>query len=391
MVNRHPISPVAHRKYLRILSARPNVTLIHVSPEKTRHSRRFGLSVVESLRFDARPLESKRLTWQRGERGQFAPSRRSFQWLLDDALVKDWIDGYTSAETREKKLYQLEKVLHANHITSPSELLKLGDREIKTLIRRVVNWYLQQGKSVWAKQVAITMKGFLEAHDRELEFKRSEKIRTPPRKKVAIEHVPTKTEAFQLAENAGSLRNKAIILCLFQSGVRVSCLCNWTYGLVADQLALNAASPVKIRVTPNMDTKLSLYGLTYYITGLQTDAARAIADYVDTRKKNGWNPRPSDPLFVVDNPMAGQQKIRREAVWRIVKSSAKRAGISPETVWVHCLRKSFRKVLNATPQIDEDTKEALMGHKLPGSRGSYFDYHDEDEVMAKYMRADFSR
>ena len=259
------------------------------------------------------------------------------------------------------------------------------------MVRRVTNWYLQQGTGVWAKQIAITMKGFLESQDRRLEFKRSERIRTPPRKKVAIEHVPTKAEVYQMAENSGSLRNKAILLCLFQSGARVSCLCNWTYGLVGTQLFPEIVKPVRIRVTPNMDTKLSLYGLSYYVTGLKGEAALALRDYIEYRKKKGWTPAPSDPIIVSDEGLESQRRIVRENIWRIVKVSSKRCGINPESVWVHCLRKSFRKILNATPQIDEDTKEALMGHKLPGSRGSYFDYHDEDEVMAKYMQADFSR
>jgi hypothetical protein len=29
-----------------------------------------------------------------------------------------------------------------------------------------------------------------------------------------------------------------------------------------------------------------------------------------------------------------------------------------------------------------------MGHKLLGSRGSYFDYHDVGEIEKKYMRLD---
>ncbi len=306
-------------------------------------------------------------------------------------MVRDWIDSYTSAETREKKLYQLEKVIRAGQLAGTAELLKLPDRDIKILVRRVANWYLQLGKGVWAKQITITMKGFLEAQDRRLDFKRSERIRTPPRKKIAVEHVPTKNEIFQMAENATSPRNKAIILCLFQSGVRVSCLCNWNYGLVASQLYPEIKLPVRIKVTPNMDTKLSLYGLSYYITGLGDEATISLKDYLDARVANGWSPRPSDLLFVNNRSDRQEERIHRENVWRIVKSSARRAGLNPQSVWVHCLRKSFRKVLNATPQIDEDTKEALMGHKLPGSRGSYFDYHDEDEVMAKYMRADFSR
>ena len=349
------------------------------------------LSLLEQQDLDVSALQHSRLEFARGSRGRFIPAPRSYEWLLRNPLVRDWIDGYTSKETREKKLYQLEKVIRAARLAGPKELLDLPDREVKTLVRRVANWYLQQGKGVWAKQVTITMKGFLEAHDRPLEFKRIERIRTPPKKKISLEHVPTKTEVFTMAENAGSLRNKAIILCLFQSGVRVSCLCNWNYSLVEKQLYSEIARPVRIRVTPSLDTKLSLHGLSYYVTGLQEEAARALKEYVDFRRRLGWTPEPLDALFATDGPADDLRKISRQHVWRLVKSATRRSGINPESVWVHCLRKSFRKVLNATPQIDEDTKEALMGHKLPGSRGSYFDYHDEDEVMSKYMQADFSR
>lgn len=345
------------------------------------------MSLVEPLELNVKALQNFRHLFPRGEKGRFATGPRSYEGLLDDPLVKDWIDGYTSKETREKKLYQLEKVLRGGGLQSTGELLKLSDRDIKTLVRRIVNWYLQKGKGVWAKQTAITMRGFLEAHDRRLDFKRSERIRTPARKKVSIEHVPSKAEVYRMADNAGSPRNKAILLCLFQSGVRVSCLCNWTYSLVSEQL--NRKPPVRIRVTPGLDTKLSLYGLSYYMTGLKEEAVESLRKYLEDRNAVE-NLKPSDAMFVQEGTQAGDGKVNRLQVWRLVKSSARRARLDPKSVWVHCLRKSFRKVLNATPKIDEDTKEALMGHKLPGSRGSYFDYHDEDEVMSKYMQADFS-
>ena len=343
-----------------------------------------------SVAFDSEVLQRKPVEWQREVSGRFLPGPKSYSWLLEDSAVNDWIDGYTSAETREKKLYQLEKVLAANKLTGTAELLRLPDREIKVLVRRVANWYLQQGKSVWAKQITITMKGFLESQDRSFDLKRSERIRTPPRKKVVVEHVPTKSEVFQMSEASGSLRNKAIILSLFQSGVRVSCLCNWTFGLIGDQLFPVLNPPVRIRVTPNLDTKLNLYGLSYYLTGLGEEAARSIAAYLEARMRQGWKPSAADRIFIANERDGAGSSVKRENVWRIVKFSARLAGLKPESVWVHCLRKSFRKVLNATPEIDEDTKEALMGHKLPGSRGNYFDYHDENEVMAKYSRADFS-
>jgi len=343
-----------------------------------------------SVGFDSDALQRKPARWQREVSGRFHSSPKSYSWLLEDSVVNDWIDGYTSAETREKKLYQLEKVLAANKLAGTAELLRLPDREIKVLVRRVANWYLQQGKGVWAKQITITMKGFLESQDRSFDLKRSERIRTPPRKKVVLEHVPTKSEVFQMSEASGSLRNKAIILSLFQSGVRVSCLCNWTFGLIGDQLFPVPKPPVRIRVTPNLDTKLNLYGLSYYLTGLGEEAVRSIIAYLEARMRQGWKPLAADRIFIANERDGVGSSVKRENVWRIVKFSARLAGLKPESVWVHCLRKSFRKVLNATPEIDEDTKEALMGHKLPGSRGSYFDYHDENEVMAKYSRADFS-
>jgi integrase len=349
------------------------------------------MSQVEALALDATVLRRSRFGWDRSARGRFVAGPKSFERLLLDPLVRDWIDGYTSVETREKKLYQFEKFLLASNIASAGELLRLSDREAKLRVRRLVNWYLQQGKGVWAKQVAITVKGFLESQDRGLEWKRSERVRTPPRKKVALEHVPAKSEVYGLAENSRSLRNRAVVLSLFQSGVRVSCLCNWTFGLLSEQLYPEIKVPVRINVTPNLDTKLSLYGLSYYVTGLREEAALAIREYLDSRRKNGWAPQASDPVFVTEDSGLPGRGMKRENVWLMVKGAARRSGLKPESVWTHCLRKSFRKVLNATPGIDEDTKEALMGHKLPGSRGSYFDYHDEDEVMGKYMQADFSR
>jgi len=327
---------------------------------------------LEVLRSEA--LAPKKHAYSRDLRGRYVSSEKSFSWLLKYPPVADWIDSYTSEETREKKLYQLEKILQAGGLEEPSELLKLDERNVKLLTRRVANWYLQKGKAVWAKQIMITMKGFMEANDRKLEFKRAERIRSPVRKKVIYEYIPNKMDVYRMANNASSIRNRTVLLCLFQAGVRVSCLCNWNFGLVKDQLYPEIRVPIRIKVSPAMDTKLNLYGLSYYMTGLQQEAAESLRDYLDMRTRGGWIPQLLDPIFVTE---------------RTGGPEARRTGIKPESIWVHCFRKSFRKVLNATPQIDEDTKEALMGHKLPGSRGNYFDFHDEDEVMMKYMRANF--
>jgi len=99
--------------------------------------------------------------------------------------------------------------------------------------------------------------------------------------------------------------------------------------------------------------------------------------------------RDDDYIFKPILHKAQNEKMHRVRVSNLVKSSARKIGLDPRSVWTHTIRKSFRKVLNASP-IDEDTKEALMEHRLPGSRDNYFDSHDLDEIARKYMTADFS-
>ena len=331
---------------------------------------------------------------QRGhsEHGWFGKGPRSFEWLLKHRVVRDWIDSYTSESTRNQRLYILAKVVKAGRLEQPEELLELSDLQAKNLIKRVCQFYIQNGKSAYARTVSITMRLFYESHDREIKFKRSERIRSPRLKKINIEHIPTKAEVYRMADLAGSLRNRAIILSLYESGVRPNCICNWNYGLVAAQLYPEIKEPVQLKIIPDLDTKLNLYGLPYYITFLANESAEALRDHIEERKKRqGWDPKPSDRIFVTASSASRGKPLELSGVWEVVKFAAKQAGLDPKSIWPKVLRKSFRKTLNATETLDEDTKEALMGHRLPGSRGNYFDYHDIDEVREKYLRIDWSR
>lgn len=283
----------------------------------------------------------------------------------------------------------LETVCKRLGLARAQQLLDLGPEGGREAVLRITQEYLQQGKATMARQIRIAIKGFFEANDKELKFKRGERIRKI-RKKVAQEIIPDKETVYRMVDALKSPRDKAIILCLFQSGVRVGCLVNWTVGLVRDQLYPEIKVPVRIRITNGIDTKLAGYGLDYYYTFLQREAAEALRAYLDQRIKAEGGLRDGDPLFAPKAKHAKKRAIDEIRILGIVKRAAKHIGLNPEGIWTHCLRKAFRKVLNAS-DIDEDTKEALMGHLLPGSRGNYFDYHDVDEIAEKYMRADFGR
>jgi len=327
--------------------------------------------------------------WQEhGEHGWFVSKPQSFEWLLEFQCVKDWIDTYTAKDTRQGYLRVLEKVCKASGM-NPDQLLSLSGKEAKVIIKRVSQEKLQEGKAAMARKIQIAMKSFFEANDLELSFKRSERIKVPA-KKVVVETIPNKMQAYKMAEVTGSVRNRAIILDLFQSGVRVGCLCSWRYGHVKDQLYPEVKVPVRIKVTPDMDSKIGGYGLSYYYAFLAEEAARALKDYVEERKRKGWIPNDEDYIFVTEGTVSRGRRLTNQSVWEVVKRAAEKAGLKPRGVWTHLLRKTFRKVLNGTPMA-EDLKEALMGHKLPGSRGNYFDYHDIDEAASSYLRVDWSR
>jgi len=325
-------------------------------------------------------------------RGQFAPGPKRYDALMEDPLVSDWISVYRSASTRRNYLSSLY-ILCVRSKLSPRELLELDPDEARGVVMNVVKEYLRQDKLVSARLIQTAVKSFYENHDRAIKFKRVDRIRYA-RKKVAYEAIPTKEQIYRMADafkKQGKVRfrSRAIILCLFQSGVRVNCLLNWRVSMVREQLYPEIKFPLHLKITNAIDTKLSGYGLSHYYTFLQAEASQALRDYLDYRIGQEGELSDNDFIFKPVLRRARKERFGQTGVLALVKRMAKRIGLDPRCVWTHTIRKSFRKVLNASP-IDEDTKEALMGHRLPGSRENYFDSHDLDEIARKYMTADFS-
>jgi len=108
--------------------------------------------------------------------------------------------------------------------------------------------------------------------------------------------------------------------------------------------------------------------------------------------RDGWNPKPEDPIFVTEGNLEETKgkPLCPKHVNEIVKTAAQQIGIERDRIWTHCLRKAFRKTLYQGG-LDPDICEALMGHKLPGSRGSYFDYRDTNFIEEEYMKAPWER
>jgi len=343
----------------------------------------------------------------RGKHGWFKAGPHSYAGLMKSDAVQVLAETFTP-QSRAGSLYQLKHFLDINNL-SPEELLHLPDPEVKRCIQKAVLTKHKEESFSAARRMFYVVRRFLELNGRELIFNKTEKKQMLKRvpKRIGKEYIPTREDIYRVVDafpDKGPLQRKrgqALILCSWQSGVRVSCLCSWTYGMFKDQLWPTLKAPIPIKVVANrpagicdcgQDTKLSAYSVNYYYTFLAREAAEALRNYLEERKTQGWNPQDCDHVFVTHGtvPSENGKPLTAQHVVEIVKNGAKQIGIQPARIWTHCLRKAFRKTMYASG-VDPDIAEALMGHKLSGSRGSYFDYHDVAFAEENYKRASWTR
>ena len=325
---------------------------------------------------------------QRSKLGTFTSGAKVYDYLLNYPCVVDWIESYESKFTRDQYLRTFHLFVEFCEL-SPDKLVKLSPVEAKKRLVSLSRKFRDEEKHAWALAIIKSVKSFYGHYGVELKLRRTEKIR-PLRKRIDYEVIPQKEQVYKMVDSTSTLRNKAVILCFFQSGVRIGCLINWPFSLVKDQLFPTVKIPIRLKITENIDTKLRSYGLRYYYTFLEKEAAEALHDYLQWRMNNGEKLTDNSSVFVSHSTTVSGEQLKAGSIRTMIKRCVKAIGLNPKTVWPHCLKKAFRKVLNSSP-IDEDTKEAIMGHKIPGSRENYFDRHDIGEIEQKYMKCNFSR
>jgi len=341
-----------------------------------------------------------------GKHGWFNSGPKSFENLLADFEEIQKFEQSYPASSRSGYLYAIEYFLNCNQL-NPTQALELDDEEIKNAIMKAVQKKQNEGANASARRIYYATKRFYELHSKEIHFNNTQRKAmakwTPT--KVAIQHIPSKLEIYRAVDAiprrdpVQQTRSRALVLCLWQSGVRGSCLCSWKYGMFRDKLNVSEV-PVIIKVVAYrpkgvnnvaQDTKLSGYKLSHYFTFLHKEAVLALRDYIEARKKyEGWNPKDSDIIFVTAGTVSRGRKLNTKHLNAIVKTAFEQISLDPDSIWTHLLRKSFRKTLYKGG-VDQDPAEALMGHKLSGSKTAYFDFNDSEFLREQYSTANWER
>ena len=258
----------------------------------------------------------------------------------------------------------------------PDKLVSLSLEKAREAIQDFCDRYNNRGKPRTAHIYVNYLRSFMKHNgkkDLELEDYSWRRSKKP-------ERVPTKDEVYRMAE-VSDLRDRAIMLCAFQSGLRNATLRALTYDDLRDHIESDREI-LSIHVAPQLKERVpeACKEDAEYFTFFGKKATEALRLYLAERKRRHGEIEDDEPLFRshsnVADAVARRQPITEDALQRLVKKAARKAGIKEwRDVRFHSFRKTFRSVLDAGliggGQMAEDDKEYLMGHVLPSQKAPY--------------------
>lgn len=329
--------------------------------------------------------------------------------------VKDWRSNYRSVNNLllhlmrksksegSKKLYLWHLFKFCQYTSrKPNELVALRRSQVEKLVQKYAD-SLRDASPRYSNLAIAILKAFFIANGfRRTKALELETYHAPPRFRITPEYIPTKSEIYKMADSACSLRDRAIILILFSTGLRNSTARAILYGDVAEELKRDFAN-IMMPVYPEMKEIVpnACKGRIPYYTFTCEEATQAIQLYIKEREERYGGIKDIEPLFCSEYNQIHRDYRRKKPLTSrclqiIVKSAAKRAGISQwKAVHPHCLRKAFESVLHGQLidgfNLDVKTQEFFMGHILPRSQDPYFDRSKVEHMRVQYSRLMFGR
>lgn len=303
----------------------------------------------------------------------------------NDPALKRWLDGIARQSTRHNyktawRAYALFTGLTASALIDEAvEDSKRDPRHRKDIVlSRLVQFYnwlkteyprksrgrgqhIIVGKGVsdkLAHAYVNSVRSFYATFDITVRLKGRHRLPKPrvqnKRMKVAAEQVKL------LVDHARTLRDRAIILVMFQSGIDVSTLCSLKYGDVAEALA-KGETPVKL------DLYRGKTGTEYY-TFIGRDAAEALKAYLADMEARGVRFKPDTPLFLKER---GKQALEKNLVQNMLKTVARKSGLVDKDnngkafnpLSPHALRESFGSIMINSGAPDTIV-DFWLGHEI---------------------------
>lgn len=201
----------------------------------------------------------------------------------------------------------------------------------------------------------------------------------PTEKKENGKHEWKIEQIKEFVDTASSYRDKAIILCMFQSGLGVNEICNLNYGDVQAELD-EGILPICLKLVRQ---KTHVEFKTFF----GRDAVKYLKLYLATRTEL----KPDDPLFIKERIRKDDYRITPELIQQSFSEIAKNVNFiklkndAYNPARPHSLRAAFNSRLIG--KIDETLREFWMGHAIGGVAKAYLTMPTED-LRKLYMTAE---
>lgn len=332
--------------------------------------------------------------------------------------VEKWLVGKTEG-TKNNYLSALKAFIEYMKL-NPKQLIDLAEAdrkksirnqgEVETKVKGFFEWlttkYIQKSRGVVKKRrvkkrraigkrglsrnlasmYTNAMRGFFKSNGFQLNIK----LPKASSKKENFKTMIRPPDVKKLLDVASNIRDRAIILALFQSGMSISDLCNLNYGDIEKELNENRV-PLHIHLIRKKE-------LVEYDTFLGQEAVETLKLYLEERKRKGEILRYATPLFT-KRYIKSTSKIHRinsGLIEATMKTLALKSGlVSKERMAAsdinpcrpHALRSSFMSILK-TNGMNNTAVEYLAGHTLPTTEQAYWQVRTEElrKMYKKYMK-----
>ena len=322
------------------------------------------------------------------------PTEKEFTDFIHDLRSEATKNNYT--RTLDQFISWTQTLEKKNQFKSYSKLSKTTKEKIQPLLESYIQFLSDEKYPNSVPKYLDGVKAFLNHHDIDYNNRRLRK-KFPKKKKPAGNEAYTLEQIQKLVDNAGSKRNKALILCIAGSGIREGGITELKLGNVIDR------EDCKLLVVYENEEE-------EYVTFMTPEASKAFDEYLEERKSHGEKLIDDSYAFIhekvahrnfenYDKYKPINEVLIRQLMLPIIKNAKidrkKVSGSSRYRIAeVHGLRKFFATALNRAkievghmmiPAISQNDIEKMMGHKN-GLKGLYYDPQDLS-LFQEYKKA----
>lgn len=293
--------------------------------------------------------------------------------------VKRWINGVQadhigSIYTERSYLRSLKRFVKWTK-KNPDQLIKERKQQLKSedqTVKRKAEETLRSFCLYLEKEKGLKRSSVISYHSALKSFYRYNyvplQLRTP--KKISVHGLTPHThEEIKKLYNVANLRDRALLLCLAESGMSREDFVELTYGDVKEDYETE-------KETILLKVKRRKEGLAYH-TFFGINATKTLRNYLEARKRKGEKFTKNTPLF---KSTKGETTIKPNGLNYLLLRLGKKAGIHSTP---HRFRKFFESHMGLTAR--SILVKYWMGHSL-GVESSYFIPSVEDQRKA-YMEA----